>query len=288
MDEKFDDEKRNDSRLTAELIHLALTETDEDAAWEPVTVLQYRATHEVLDAAERLCASSFAKERELGANILGQLGIPERTFPDECFQILFRMLATEEDPGALNAIAVAFGHLDDPRCIDLVLPLRLHPDSDVRFGVVRAFSAYHTRKCTAAITALIELSNDVDDEVRDWATFGLGALSAPEDEDFSFFDTPEIRDALWARVSDSYVDARMEAFVGLAYRKDPRIIKPLLEALAADNVDEMAIEAAEELGDPRLLPALLELKDWWPGDSRWDAEMLDKAIASCGGNSAQH
>ena len=57
----------------------------------------------------------------------------------------------------------------------------------------------------------------------------------------------------------------MEAFVGLAYRKDSRIVKPLLEELAADNVDEMAIEAAGELGDSRLLPALLKLKDWWPG-----------------------
>jgi hypothetical protein len=32
----------------------------------------------------------------------------------------------------------------------------------------------------------------------------------------------------------------------------------------------------------------LELKDWWPGDSKWDAELLDKAIASCSGNGEVH
>jgi HEAT repeat protein len=285
MDEEFDDEKRNDPRLTADLIHLALTETDEDAAWEPVTVLQCRATHEVLDTAEQLCASSVAKEREVGANILGQLGSPKRTFPDECFQVLSRMLLTEEDPGTLNAIAVAFGHLHDPRCIDLLIPLKTHPNEDVRYGVVHGLG-WHNHPAT--IEAMIELSRDVDDDVRDWATFYLGGLNDSGTPEITFIDTPEIREVLWARVSDSYVDARMEAFVGLAYRKDSRIVKPLLEELAADNVDEMAIEAAGELGDSRLLPALLKLKDWWPGDSKWDAELLDKAIASCRGNSEQH
>jgi len=285
MDDNFDDEKRNDPRLTAELIRLALTETDEDAAWEPVTVLQYRATHEVLDAAGQLCASSVAKERELGANILGQLGSPKRTFPDECFQILSRMLPTEEDPGTLNAIAVAFGHLHDPRCIDLLIPFKGHPDEDVRFGVVHGLG-WHNRP--AAIDAMIELSRDVDDDVRDWATFYLAGLNESGTPEITFIDTPEIREVLWDRVSDSYADARMEAFVGLAYRKDPRIVEPLLEELAGDSVAMLAIEAAGELGDPRLLPALLELKDWWPGDSKWDAELLDKAIASCSGNGEVH
>lgn len=287
MEEEVADKKRNDPRTTSELVHLALTEPDEDAAWEPVTVLHHRATREVLEAAEQLCASSVAQERELGANILGQLGIPERAFHDKCFKVLSRMLLTEEDPCALNAITVAFGHLDDPRCIDHVLPLRLHPDSDVRFGVVLALSAYHTRKCADATTALIELSNDADDEVRDWATFGLSALTAPEDEDFAFFDTPEIREALWAEVSDPYPDARAEALVGLAYRKDPRIVEPLLELLNAERVGTMIVEAAMEIGDPRLLPALLKLNEWWPGDSKWDAELLDKAIASCSGKREQ-
>ena len=283
MDDKYADEKRNDPRSTAELVRLAITETDEDAAWEPIMVLHFRGTREVLEAAECLCASEMSEERVLGANILGQLGVPDRTFPDECFQCLAKILPKESDPDVLQAVAVAFGHLHDPRCVDLLIPFRMHPDEDVRYGVVHGLG-WHNHP--AAIEAMIELSRDVDEDVRDWATFYLGGLN--DSSEITFIDTPEIREALWARVSDSYADARMEAFVGLAYRKDPRIVVPLLEELAADHVCEMAIEAAEELGAPRLLPALLKLKDWWPVDSKWNAELLDKAIASCSGNSEQH
>jgi len=280
MDDEFAIEKRNDPRSTAELIHLALTEPDEDAAWEPVGILQYRATREVLDSAQHLCASGTAKERELGANILGQLGIPERAFPEECFQILRKMLAPEDDPGTLNAIAVAFGHLDDPRCIDLLIPLKAHPDSNVRFGLVHGISGHNH---PAAIQTLIELSSDEDDEVRNWATFGLGILTFAKSPDIIFVDSPAIRDALAARLSDAFAEARMEALVGLARRKDQRAFDPLLEELTEDDVDEMAIEAAEELGDPRLLSALQELKHRWPESRSREEEWLDKAIASCTG-----
>lgn len=43
--------KRDDARRTEELIQIALTEPDESAAWEPVTVLHYRGSLEVLEAA---------------------------------------------------------------------------------------------------------------------------------------------------------------------------------------------------------------------------------------------
>jgi hypothetical protein len=50
-----DTERRNDPRSTEQLIRLALTDEDEDAAWQPVVVLHYRATREVLLRAEELC-----------------------------------------------------------------------------------------------------------------------------------------------------------------------------------------------------------------------------------------
>jgi len=41
---------RNDPRPTEELIHIALTEPDENVAWDAVTVLQYRGSQEVLNS----------------------------------------------------------------------------------------------------------------------------------------------------------------------------------------------------------------------------------------------
>jgi hypothetical protein len=70
----------------------------------------YKGSREVLEAATRLCASDSADERQLGANILSQLGMPDRTLPDECFEILAAMLTKETDPNVLECIGVAFGH----------------------------------------------------------------------------------------------------------------------------------------------------------------------------------
>ena len=66
--------------------------TDEDRAWDFVYALHWRGTNEVLDWAVRLCRSSCAVERRVGADILGQLGVPERTFPEVCLRTLLGML----------------------------------------------------------------------------------------------------------------------------------------------------------------------------------------------------
>jgi HEAT repeat protein len=264
-----DDEKRHDPRSTEELIRLALTEQDEDAAWEPVSVLHYRGSREVLEAATRLCASTSAGERRVGVDILGQLGIPDRTFPNECFEVLAGMLPSETDSGVLESIGVAFGHLQDPRAIEWLLPLKNHSDADVRFGVVLGLTG-HDRP--DAIRGLIELSRDSEEHVRDWATFALGTLIET--------DTPEIRDALFVRTSDQHDETRGEGLVGLARRNDPRVMEPLLRELLSDGVGRLAVEAAEASGDPRLHPALVKLKTWWATDGA-DAQLLEDALASC-------
>lgn len=261
-----------DPRPIDELIHLALTERDEDMAWEYVSALQLRGDGEVFRAADRLCTSDLPTERELGATIVGQLGIPERTFPSKSFLCLARMLQTETDPDTLQAIAVGFGHLNNPRCIELLAPLKNHPANIVRWGVAHGISRHND---PLAIQTLIELSSDEDEEIRDWATFGLGSLIGA--------DTQEIRDALWARTSDPYEDARAEALTGLARRKDPRVAELLLQELDADQVDIMIIDAAEEFADPSLLPALMKLKVRWPLERVEEEQWLDKAIQSCSG-----
>jgi hypothetical protein len=53
-DLNYDQEKRNDPRSVEELVRLALTEQDEDAAGEAVTILHYKGSREVLETATRL------------------------------------------------------------------------------------------------------------------------------------------------------------------------------------------------------------------------------------------
>jgi len=63
--------------------------------------------------------------------------------------------------------------------------------------------------------ALLALMQDVDEEVRHWATFGLGVLGD--------LNSDEIRDALSQRTTDPDSDVREESLVGLAKRKDQRV-----------------------------------------------------------------
>src|SRR5438552_1893383 len=74
-----------DRRSTSELIEAALVEADrqEDppGSYLAIAVLHARGTRDVLDAAALAsCRSPDPKRRALSAEILGQLGSPERTF----------------------------------------------------------------------------------------------------------------------------------------------------------------------------------------------------------------
>jgi len=78
-----------------------------------------------------------------------------------------------------------------------------------------------------AINTLIELMGDPDEDVRDWATFGLGTQTDA--------DSPEIREALRNLLSDPFEYARSEAVWGLAKRKDPEGLRILLERLDSET-----------------------------------------------------
>ncbi len=261
-------EAHADPRTADELVSAALTAPDEEARWEAVTVLHRRGVRECFEAARALCRSGCALERELGANILGQLGVPERAFPGEAVAELAALLKPPgEDAAVLRAALVGLGHHHDPSLIGPAAALATHPSTDVRFGVAFALA---THDDPLALGTLIRLTEDADEVVRDWATFALGRQTDA--------DTRELREALVRAATDVDEVVRGEALVGLARRQDGRVVVPLvreLEAFASAEYGSYAVEAAEELADPRLLPALLRLQALAP-DGRFD-----RAIARC-------
>src|SRR5205814_7161779 len=126
------------------------------------------------------------------------------------------LLETDQDVQVLSAACIALGHLHDPRAVEPLVRLKDHPSEDVRYGVVFGLSGQHD---DLAIATLIELSADQDSDVRDWATFELGTIL-----DIDGVDTPPLREALPARLSDPDDDTRAEALAGLARRKDERVL----------------------------------------------------------------
>lgn len=265
-----ENQTENDPRSTAELIQLALRAgDDDDAYWVPLPILHRRGSAEVLDAAFELCASPRSGERRLGVDILGQLGVPTRTFPEEGSAMVLSMLQKETDPEVLASLGHAAGRLGDPQAVDSVVRLAKHPENDVRWSAACSLSTWENDD--RAIAALIALTSDSDESVRDWATFGLGSLMDR--------DTPEIREALLRRTSDEDDDTRGEAMVGLARRHDPRVVEPLIQELSAESVGSLAVEAAKEVADPRLRPVLEELRNWWDVDPKLLEEAIEASTA---------
>ncbi|HEY7414832.1 MAG TPA: HEAT repeat domain-containing protein [Ktedonobacteraceae bacterium] len=273
----------DDPRTIEELFRDALVETDndfstdEDIAYTAISALQFRGGHDIFEHACKLCASENVHERRVGVDILAQLGVKrwpepyEYEFPDETIALLLSMLEQEQEPQVLHAIAVALGHRQDPRAIAPLARFKNHPHDFVRFGVVFGLMG---NEDDLAVQTLIELSTDIDADVRDWATFALGCQIET--------DTPAIRAALVARLTDEDDDASGEAMVGLARRHDSRVVEPLLTKLEDGWFGSLLTEAAAEIGDPRLYPVLVQIREKWDGDEEdWRLQELDEAIEKC-------
>jgi HEAT repeat protein len=263
--EDYAEQKRNDPPSTEDLFHAALTAPDEETEDEATTILWYRTSHDVVEVAERFAESPDPDARRIAACVLGRGGYEDAALPEETAAILLRMLENEHVSDVLAAVCTCLGYRRESRAVPMLIKLINHPTAIVRQGVANGFLCQEGEE---AIKALITLSTDEDDDVRDWATFGIGSMVD--------FDTPELREALLSRMSDQHRDTRGEALLGLAKRKDERVMGPLLLEIDSQSVGSLALEAAAEMANPALCPALLRLR----AEIGEDLE-LDRAIDSC-------
>ncbi len=145
-------------------------------------------------------------------------------------------LLSDNDPDVLYSAILALQHVDAARAAAHVLAFSNHPNENVRYAVAFALCGVDSEE---AINALLTLAKDEDDDVRNWATFGLGQQSDA--------DTPWIREALAARLEDQDEDVRYGAIIGLARRRDVRMTIFLKTMLHDDPDDVFAREAAARL-----------------------------------------
>lgn len=257
---------------TDELIQVALEgDEDDERAWDAIWTLRRRGTRDVLDAALQLLGASSAKARGRGADILGQLGVRDRVFSVERGEALVDLIRREREPMVLLSAGVALGHLVEPRALAELIRLARHPVAEARYGAVHGLAVLDAPE---AVEALIQLSADEDRDVRDWATFGLGTLREE-------IDTPQLRDALAARLGEEDSEIFGEALVGLAMRKDPRAVGPVSAALRGDHVTVYALEAAASLGDPGFYPLLLAIRDAGGLTNSYFLSVLEEAAEAC-------
>lgn len=92
-------------------------------------------------------------------------------------------------------------------------------------------------------------------------------------------DTPQLRQALLARTEDSDEETRGEAIVGLARRRDVRVVAVIERELCRPDVATLVVEAVREFPQPSFLAGMKQLDR-----ETWDLEAVADAIAACGGD----
>ncbi len=217
------------------------------------------------------CKSPDSAVREQGAFVLGQLGTPERPFSEESAPVLIDLLDNDPVEDVRAAAAFALGHLRNPKAVSSLIAHADDDSAEIRFGLAFALGHFDDPDVVAP---LIALSTDADYDVRNWATFSLGTCLE--------MDTGALRDALVARLSEEDAEIRGEALIGLAKRKDERVLEPLERELFGEFWGGWCLEAAELMAHPALYPLLLSLRERIAdeGEEGFLSE-ADHAIAAC-------
>jgi HEAT repeat protein len=228
------DRKRSDSRPTAELIaqlpkfFSERSHATDNPYWDAVTVLHARADDEVIAGMRRFARSLLAVERSIAADVLAQVRVGNPATEVVAGDILIEMAEKEAEIEVLESLGYALGHLyTDGRGIGFLEKLSRRPEVDLRLAAASSLPVAGTNTPLRVVPTLVELSEDVDQDVRNWATFGLGTLIE--------IDSAEIREALVKRLNDSFGDVRGEALVGLACRADERMIEAFLKEVDANE-----------------------------------------------------
>ncbi len=241
-------------------------ETRESDEWgRVVTALHRRPEQKVFAAAKSWCANSNPALRKLGADALAQLGYAEpRPFAIQAEPVLERLLC-DPDVSVIASAVYAYGH-NQIAHRPVICELASHPSPEVREAVVFGLVGNEDQ---LSIQTLIQLSSDECDEVRDWATFGIGTQIDA--------NTAEIREALAARLHDEHVDTRHEAIVGLARCRDERVVPAILQELDREDPYNLPIEAAELFPHVEFIAPLEKLDELFSDDDDHDIRLALKA-----------
>jgi HEAT repeat protein len=226
---------------------------DDDAPWQAVHALRKLGTRDVFDIAAAWCKSDNSLIRARGVDVLAQLGKtfdhPVHSFPEDAYAIISELVQREKDLRPMESAIYALGHLDNVAAVPVIAAFHRHPSADIRFSVACSLGSFPNDDLS--VETLLPMMEDSDEDVRDWATFGLGVQG---DQDSS-----KIRDALYRRLSDANEDVREEAMVGLGKRKDQRVLSSLFAAIDGPQIKVRVAEAASLMlgmeGDPQELGA---------------------------------
>ncbi|SNS90966.1 HEAT repeat-containing protein [Actinoplanes regularis] len=259
------------------LLRLARREIEDDYGDAPrpaLVALHRRPTQEVFDRAAALVRNSDATQRELGVQVLRELGDEQpdgcRPFRDETVALLRARLRDETDPAVVRWIVSALGYHHGGEALSQVVALAGHPDDRVRFHVAAALPSLvdldHVEP--EAADALIRLCHDEDDETRFYALYAAT-------REIAGLDVQAVTE-LTARLADDS-DEQVRA-MAVAHHEAIREVRELLTG---------AFEPGDTTGsyDHLIGPVLVTLD--WAGDADDARLWLDDEIRRHLGTAAE-
>ncbi|MBK7750216.1 MAG: HEAT repeat domain-containing protein [Candidatus Obscuribacter sp.] len=267
---RFEFKSRNDAKSLQALLEIALSR--EDGNVKALWALRHKGGAEVFALTSDLClggddiAHPTPRQRQLGTCILSQMARTPRRSPRASIEVLLTMLNSESDENVILSIIYALGHLRGVTRAEQLSQWLVHPDEYVRIALVNALPFERNK---LAIDALIVLTKDPSDEVRDLAAFGLGF--------FEGVRSSAINAALLECLSDPYEMVRLEAMNSLegrgVYKK--RVVKALLADLERGCDFGLPCRIAKTLASVELYDALVKLR------TAELSEDLEEAILAC-------
>ena len=242
-------------------IEAFLTQEDEDSRYATVNeIMRYERPPFYVVGAWLQDARPLVRETACYIASWQDLHLPMQ-YP----QAVPALLPTVEDSDAAvrSGGVTALAKHQLPACLSAILPLVADSSEDVRFSVawgLGSFGEWYWEKHgergkPATQAALLRLMDYEDENVRDWATFGIHQGS---------HDTPESRARLWKALNDPFSTVRGEAAAALAIFDERSFLPRLAQLLREDEAcPTHYFEAAETFNDPVLLPAVLEAAEGW-------------------------
>jgi len=207
-----------------------LTEDSEhEIWWNALQSLRDIGNRHVFEFASAWCRCDNELRQLTGIDVLSQLGRtfehPITAFRDESFPLLRELLQSRPPSVSITcSLLNAMNFLAYPDAIPLICSYASDAIDEIRLNVAFCLGHPLTNHPQSVVT-LLELMNDQIDRIRDWSTFALGVCIE--------LDWPELRDQFVKRLNDSDKETREEAICALVRRKDPRVIKPLIEEMKA-------------------------------------------------------
>lgn len=238
--------KRQD--YTSEQLFLRLSRNQTRATyWDNILELRKRPTKDVFLLAKSYANNSNDKIKEIGIDVLAQLGLKERPFQQLTLNLFFDLLQQPQSPKILKALLYGLSHNNDnlsSKDLVLIIPYKNHRSKIVRLAATFALSGIENE---LAINALLELMQDKDASIRDWATFGIGSLIES--------DSPSIQNALKINSQDTDMNVRHEAIRGLANR-NVEVLNMVEDEIKHDTTSNLLFEVIQDLNATQFLPQL--------------------------------